>query len=50
MALTKEHIAKSIRQINGFKKNQAAEIVETIFETIKATLANGEDVKNKKFG
>jgi integration host factor subunit alpha len=50
MALTKEHIAKAIRQINGFKRNQAAEIVETIFETIKATLANGEDVKIKKFG
>lgn len=50
MALTKEDISKSIREINGFKKKQSEEIVESVLETIKAILAGGEDIKIKKFG
>lgn len=50
MALTKEAMARSIQQSTGTSFSQAYQIVETTFETIKATLASGEDVLVSGFG
>jgi integration host factor subunit alpha len=44
MTLTKIHIVEAIAQRNGSTKIASAEMVETILETIKKTLASGEDV------
>jgi integration host factor subunit alpha len=50
MTLTKIHIEKSIQNQTGFSKNKSSEIVETLFEIIKSTLASGEDVLVSGFG
>ncbi len=50
MALTKKAITRSIQQGTGVSFTQAYELVETTLETIKATLANGEDVKIQELG
>ncbi len=50
MALTKHDIAEQVQAKLGFPKNQSVEITESILETIKATLASGEDVLVSGFG
>jgi integration host factor subunit alpha len=50
MTLTKIHIVEAIAQRNGSTKIASAEMVETILETIKKTLASGEDVLVSGFG
>ena len=50
MALTKHTIVEQMQDQLGFPKNQSAEIVESLLETIKATLASGEDVLVSGFG
>ena len=50
MALTKVHIINAIAEQNGFTKKQSIETVETILETIKSSLAAGEDVLISGFG
>ncbi|MBR9984554.1 MAG: integration host factor subunit alpha [Desulfosarcina sp.] len=50
MALTKHDIAEQVQAKLGFPKNQSVEITEAILETIKATLASGEDVLVSGFG
>jgi len=45
MALTKEHIAKSIQHNNGLTKRKSTKVVDTILEIIKSALAGGEDIK-----
>ena len=50
MALTKKQIARSIQQGTDVSFALAYELVETTFEIIKATLANGEDVLISGFG
>jgi len=50
MALTKADIIESVHQQLGFPKKQSNEVVEQLIETIKSTLASGEDVLISGFG
>ena len=50
MALTKIQIVESIHNQIGLPKNKSTEIVETLLEIIKKTLASGEDVLVSNFG
>ena len=50
MALTKIQIVESIHNQIGLPKNKSTEIVETLLEIIKKTLASGEDVIVSNFG
>ena len=50
MALTKAQIVESIHNQTGFSKNRSLQIVETLLEIIKSTLASGEDVLISNFG
>jgi integration host factor subunit alpha len=50
MTLTKIQIVESIQKQSGFSKNRSSEIVETLLEIIKSTLASGEDVLVSGFG
>lgn len=50
MALTKAEIATHISQKVGLSKRDAKEFVESFFEEIKATLAQGDPVKISGFG
>ena len=37
-------------KVGGFSKKEAADIVETVFETVKKTLEKGEKIKISGFG
>jgi integration host factor subunit alpha len=50
MTLTKIQIVESVQNQIGFPKNRSSEIVETLLEIIKRTLASGEDVLVSGFG
>ncbi len=50
MALTKVQIINSIANQIELPKNHSSEIVETLLEIIKSTLASGEDVMISNFG
>jgi integration host factor subunit alpha len=50
MALTKAQIVESIQNQTGFPKNKSLEIVESLLNIIKNTLASGEDVMISGFG
>ena len=50
MTLTKAHIVENLFAKNIFTKSECAEIVETLFEIIKGTLEEGEDVLISGFG
>ena len=50
VTVTKVGLARSIAAELGFPKNQAAKLVETIVELIKARLISGEDVLVTGFG
>lgn len=50
MTLTKKAVVRSIQQDTGLSFGQAYQLVETTIETIKATLAGGEDVMVSGFG
>ena len=50
MTLTKIQIVESVQNQIGFPKNRSLEIVETLLEIIKRTLASGEDVLVSGFG
>lgn len=50
MALTKVEIVQSIQSELGFTRNKSFEIVETLLEIMKKTLASGEDVLVSGFG
>jgi integration host factor subunit alpha len=50
MTLTKAQVVESIQNQTGFPKNRSLEIVETLLEIIKSTLASGEDVLVSGFG
>ena len=50
MALTKADIVEVIRKENGFTKTKSTEVVETVLELIKSSLASGEDVLVSGFG
>ena len=50
MALTKADIIESVHQQLGFPKKKSDEVVEQLIETIKSTLASGDDVLVSGFG
>jgi integration host factor subunit alpha len=50
MALTKADIIESVHQQLGFPQKKSTEVVEQLIETIKSTLASGEDVLISGFG
>ena len=50
MTLTKAQIVESVQNQNGYYRDEASEIVETLLEIIKRTLASGEDVLVSGFG
>ena len=50
MTLTKAQIVESIQNQTGFPKNKSSDIVESLLEIIKSTLASGEDVLVSGFG
>jgi len=50
MTLTKAHIVETLFAKNIFAKTQTAMIIDTLFELIKQSLQNGEDVLISGFG
>jgi len=50
MTLTKDRISDALCKKVPMSKNKAAETVELLLETIKQTLATGEDVMISGFG
>ena len=50
MTLTKVEIAENLVQKHGLTKTEAKAVVESFFEEIRATLANGDDVRLSGFG
>jgi len=50
MALTKADIIEAVQSELGFSKKQSTDIVESLIESIKATLESGEDVLISGFG
>ena len=50
MALTKAEIIESVQQQVGFPQKKSSELIEQLIETIKSTLASGEDVLISGFG
>jgi integration host factor subunit alpha len=48
--LTKAHIVESLFAQNLFTKGESARIVETLFELLKQSLENGDDVLISGFG
>jgi integration host factor subunit alpha len=50
MSLTKDDIVKALAKENGFQKKRTIEIVETLLELIKSSLASGDDVLISGFG
>jgi integration host factor subunit alpha len=50
MSITKAHLVDSIHDKLGLPKNQSIQAVESILDTIKTTLASGEDVMITGFG
>ena len=50
MTLIKDAIVEAVAKENGFVRNRSVEIVETLLELIKRTLASGEDVLVSGFG
>lgn len=50
MTVTKAHIVENLFAKNIFTKTESAQIVETLFEIIKGTLEQGEDVLLSGFG
>ena len=50
MALTKDDIVKALAKETGGQLNQSVEMIETLLELIKFTLASGEDVLISGFG
>ncbi|MBW1806896.1 MAG: integration host factor subunit alpha [Deltaproteobacteria bacterium] len=48
--MTKANIVEEVYKKVGFSKSQAAEIVETVFETMKQVLERGEKLKISGFG
>jgi len=49
MALTKKEVIQQVNQL-GYNMKDSAEIVETLLETIKQSLEDGEDVLVSGFG
>ncbi len=50
MTLTKAHITEALFAKNIFTKVQSAQIIDTLFELMKQSLQNGENVLISGFG
>lgn len=50
MALTKDHLMNSIHKKLGLPKSKSVKLVESLLETIKMKLEQGEDVLISRFG
>jgi len=50
MTLTKDHIVSSIANHLGVTKFDSTHLVESVLETVKTSLSNGEDVLISGFG
>ena len=50
MTLTKDHLVSSIGNRLGISKFESLRILESVLETMKASLSNGEDVLLSGFG
>ena len=50
MTLTKDQLVSAVAEANGYHRNQAVELVETLLELIKFKLVSGEDVLISGFG
>jgi integration host factor subunit alpha len=50
MALTKAQIVENIHSELNVTKNKSVQIVETLLELIKGSLASGDDVLISRFG
>lgn len=50
MTLTKDHLVSALAKANGYPRNQAIELIETLLELIKSKLVSGEDVLISGFG
>ena len=50
MTLTKAHLTDSIREALGLPKTRSSAVVGSLFEIMKATLANGDDILISGFG
>ncbi len=50
MTLTKSHLAEALIAQNIFTKAQSAQIIDTLFELIKQSLQNDEEVLISGFG
>jgi integration host factor subunit alpha len=48
--LTKAHIAERLLAQNIFTKRESFQVIETLFEVVKQTLEQGEDVLISGFG
>jgi nucleoid DNA-binding protein len=45
MTLTKDHLVSAVAEANGYPRNKAVELVETIIELIKSNLIASKDVQ-----
>ena len=50
MALTKDHLMNSIHKKLGLPKSKSVKLVESLLETMKMKLEQGEDVLISRFG
>jgi integration host factor subunit alpha len=50
MTLTKDHIISSIGNRLGITRYESTRLVESVLETVKTSLSNGEDVLITGFG
>lgn len=50
MTLTKAHLVEALFAENIFTKTESAQVIDTLFELIKQSLQNGEDVLISGFG
>ena len=50
MTLSKDHLISSIGNRLGISKFESSRIVESVLETVKTSLSNGEDVLISGFG
>lgn len=48
--VTRKELALSITEKLGLSRRNSAQIVDTIFSTLKSTLINGESIKLVQFG
>ena len=50
MTLTKDHIISSVGTHIGVTKSESTRLVESVLETVKSSLSNGDDVLISGFG